>query len=171
MHQRGVIIQRGDVSRVWEPAKRSPSGSGALVSERRENTWTAVALTSATRVSFRLQQKSLMLTEKETENHKAFLSGGSAARSLLFQMCPIRAGRARAARPVHDIHTQLMLGLTSCGEAATLAGSGLFFIPSRVSLSTMCHVLVSARSSVIGSSPQLWSSCLEQTENCFLSPG
>lgn len=109
-----------------------------------------------------------MLTEKETEKHKAFRCGGSAARSLLFQMCPISEAGPEQLGLVHDIHTQLTLGLTSCGEAATLAGFGLFFSPSRVSLSTMCHVLVSA---TIGPFTQLWRSCLEPTQSCFLSPG
>lgn len=80
-------------------------------------------------------------------------------------MCPISEAEPEQLGLVRDIHTQLTLGLTSCGEAATLAGLGLFFSPSRVSLSTMCHVLV------IGPFTQLWRSCLEPTRSCFLSPG
>lgn len=72
---------------------------------------------------------------------RPFLRCVSAITSLLFQMCQISA-RQEPFCCFHDTHTQFTLGWTSCGEAAALAGVGLFFFPfrSRVSLSTQLCV-------------------------------
>lgn len=70
-------------------------------------------------------------------------------------MCPISEAQPEQPGLVQDVPTQPMLGLTSCGEAGTLAGFGLFFFVHSFSCfivnTTMCDVPGSALSSMTGS--------------------